>query len=395
VYLGNTDIELLQLAAWCKNLPSDMTKSIASRTFDSTRIKLLDQAGLLNVTENEKSVRLREGGWRLLDYLGSGYHKDSSYRSAYERRVESSWILLTFWRAGYNVFGSALVDLAPIRAYASSMAARRNAARGGDIWGGAVFWGLGRHGNTVSSCYYFTGNEKMLLGYRSEKILLDKAAAVLGTKSAMIFAGKGSKGSGYGRMAKVLRKTKAVKAPAAGEKFTLTDIYHNAMTPIHLLECSDEGALQLLIMAQDDYRKRLCNIVFRGYDTPPVGITSADGALHVSQTEIVPCLLAVDMDISRIGRVIRQTTSAGYTLIVIACLPKQEAALKILFGDDIAKYVIVQEKNIIEAFGVIRLYEPAPGPYLDCKGGIIDAANLPVRRKMGKQAHRKAEGSQE
>ena len=65
MYLGNADMELLLLAARCKNLPSDMSKSI----------------------------------------------------------------------------------------YVPSMAARRDAPRGGDIWGGAAFWGLGCHGNTaITAC---------------------------------------------------------------------------------------------------------------------------------------------------------------------------------------------------------------------------------------------------
>jgi len=148
-------------------------------------------------------------------------------------------------------------------------------------------------------------------------------------------------------------------------------------------------------MAQDDYRKRLCGIVFHGYGPPPVGVASADGALRVSQTEIAPCLLAVDMDICRIGRAVRQAANAGCPALTVACLPKQEAALKILFGVEKAKYLIINERHIKDAFGAIRLYEPAPGPYLDSKGGIIDAANLPVHRKMGKQAHRKTPQAQE
>jgi len=385
--LGYSDIELLRLAAWCKNLSSDMNDSIHSQVLNPSRIELLNQAGLLMVTENGKSLRLRENGWRLLEYLGFIYHKDSSYRSAYERRVEISRILLTFWRAGYSVFGSALRDMGASRVFIHSMAARRDGIQGGDIWGGAAFWGLGRFGNTIASCYYFTGHEKAPLNYRSEKAMLDKAAAYLGAKPAMILAGKGSSGSGYARMARALGNTKAAKAPGSGERLTYSDIYHSSQTPIHLLECSDEGALQLLIMAQEDYRKRLGGVVFHGAKPPPVGVTGADGALGVSDT--VPWLLAIDMDICRINRAIRQTVNAGYPMIVIACLSKQEAALKLLFGENAAKYVIITEKNITDAFGAVCLYEPAPGPYLDLEGGMIDAANLPVYRKVGKQAHRK------
>ena len=382
---GCSDIELFQLAAWCKNLPADIFKSIHSQIFNSVRIRLLDQAGLLMVTENKKSIRLRENGWRLLEYLGAGYHKDSSYRSEYERRVESAQILLTFWRAGYNVFGSHPSDMGAAQVFVLSMAARRGAARAGDIWGGAAFWGLGRTIDTVFSCYYVTGHEKALFHYRSEKALLDKAAAMLGTKAAMIFAGRGNKGSGYIRIAKALGNAKSAKLSCNGDKMGYADIYRNAQVSIHLLECSDEGALQLLIMTQEDYRRRLGDTVFHGHASPPVGITSADGLLRVSETEAIPWLLAIDMDICRIDRAIRQTAGAGYSMIVIACLAKQEAALKILFSDDIAKYVIINDKNLMDAFGVLRLYEPVSSPYMDSKGGMIDATNIPICGKTGKQ----------
>jgi len=218
MHLGNADMELLLLAAWCKNLPSDMSKSIASRVFDLSRIRLLDQAGLMMTSENKQCIRLRELGWDFLLYLGADFHKDIRYVSDYGRRLESSRILLTFWRAGYYVFGTSHRDMGASRVYVPSMAARRDAPRGGDIWGGAAFWGLGRHGNTVSSCYYVTGNEKMPLNYRSEKIMLDKAAAVLGTKAAMMFAGKGDNGSGYERMARTLGKNRGRKVPGKRRK---------------------------------------------------------------------------------------------------------------------------------------------------------------------------------
>ena len=385
--LGYSDIELLRLAAWCKNLPSDISKSIHSQILNPARIKLLDAAGLVNTSENGDCIRLRELGWDFIRHLGFEYHKDSRYVSDYGRRLESARILLTFWRAGYNVFGSTLRDMGAPRVFIHSMAARRDSVQGGNIWGGAAFWGLGRLGNTAASCYYFTGHEKALLNYRSEKTMLDKAASFLGAKPAMIFAGKGDSGAGYVRMARVLGNTKAAKVTGSGEKLTYSDIYRGSQIPIHLLECSDEGALQLLIMSLEDYRKRLGGVIFSGVNPPPVGVGGADGSLGVSDT--MPWLLAIDMDICRIGRAIRQTAAAGYPMIVIACLSKQEAALKLLFGENAAKYVIITEKNITDAFGAVCLYEPAPGPYLDSKGGMIDAAALPVHRKMGKQAHRK------
>ncbi len=158
MYFGNADIEMLKLAAWCKNLPVDMERNIPSRVLEPARVRLLDAAGLLKQSDNRQCIRLRALGWDFLHHLGLEYHKDRDYRSAYQRRLESARILLTFWRAGYDVFRASIGDMKVPRVYLPSMAARRGGAPGGDIWGGAWFWGLGRLGNTVASCYHVDGH---------------------------------------------------------------------------------------------------------------------------------------------------------------------------------------------------------------------------------------------
>lgn len=373
MYLGNSDMELLRLAAWCKNLPSDMAGSFHTRVLDPASIWLLDQAGLAMVTKNGRSIRLREKGWRFLQHLGVGYHKDNSYRSGYGRRIEGARILLTFWRAGYEVFASTLGDLEGQRAFALSMAARRDAARGGDIWGGAGFWGLGRIRDTIAACYHVTGHENTALSYRSEKAMLDKAAAILRTSGAMIFAG-----SGYEKLARAIGNTTPAGTSGKSGRRTFAEIYRNAATPVYLLECSDTGALQLRIMAQEDYRKRLADVVLQYYSPPPVGVTAADGLLWMRDEESLPWLLAVDMDVCRIDRTYRQAVGAGYKGIVLVCLPPQEKPLHMIYGDKRMKFVVITREDLLGAFGTLRLHEPPLGPYLDEKGGMIDAAHLPV-----------------
>lgn len=372
MYLGNSDMELLLLAAWCKNLPADMADNFHGQVFNPTRVEQLDNAGLLMVTKNGKCIRLREKGWRLLRYLGVGYHKDKKYRSDYERRLEIARILLTFRRAGYDVFGAILGDLGASQVFVPSMVARRDAVRGGDIWGGAGFWGLGRIRNTIAACYHVTGHEKAALNYRNEKAMLDKAATIHGTEEAMIFAG-----SGYERLVRAIGNTVITKASDKGEQRTFSEIYRNATTPIHLLECSDNGAWQLLITAQENYKKRLAEVVFLNLEAPPVGVTGADALMRAPEASY-PLLISIDMDMSRIDRAYRQTITAGYPELVIACLESQKPALLQLYGDKRTKIVSITNKNLHNAFGTLLLFEPPEGVFIDRNGGMVDAAALPV-----------------
>lgn len=252
-----------------------------------------------------------------------------------------------------------------------SAAARRNAAPGGDIWGGAVFWGLARLRNAVVSCYYVNGHEDMAVLFRNEKDMLGKAAVMLDAQGAMLYAG-----FDYERLARTLRNNTEVESK--GMRRTFAEIYRAAATPLYLMECSDAGALQLLIMSQEDYRCKLGEAMFRTSASPPVGVTDADGLLIAAGNVSIPWILAIDMDVVRIGRACRQTTAAGYDGPLIICLPKQEKALTLLYGGGRAKIAVVTEENLLNAFGALRLYEPAPGTYRDAKGGMIDAAHLPV-----------------
>ena len=382
MYFSSSDIELLRLAGWCKNLPSEMAQRFHSQVFNSADILLLDQLKLLNTTKNGKSIRLREKGWRFLRYLGMDYHKDAAYMSGYDRRLEIAWILLTFWRAGFDVFESSVRNLKTPQGFIQSAAARRNASPGGDIWGGAVFWGLARLRNTIISCYHAGGHEDMKIHFRNEKDMLDKAAIMLETEAAMLYAGES-----YEQLARLLRNNS--ESEGKGGRKSFSEIYKMGASPIYLLECGDTGALQLMILSQENYRKRLAGVILGipihpeqlsasdRFAPPPIGVGDADGTL-LAQGSSIPWLLAVDMDVVRIGRACRQSIAAGYETLIIICLPAQVKALKLLYGDNNVKIVVVTEENLLEAFGALRLYEPDPGPYHNMEGGMIDAAHLPV-----------------
>lgn len=378
MYFGNSDIELLRLAAWCKNLPANLSDMLysqepASQVFDAMSVKFLIQLGLINVTRTQPSIRLREKGWRFLRYLGYQYHKDTKYRYN-ERRVEAARILLTFWRAGFQVFASSLDDLGKSQVYLSSMAARRDTAS--DVWGGAVFWGLARLRNNAIACYYVEDGRELRMNYRGERFTLDKAALRFSMRESMLLAG-----SSYVKLARAVRNNGASNPPDKETELTLPQIRQTASHPLYLLECGTTGALQLLIMSIEGYRKKLAAAMFRTQDManrvtpPPPGVTDADGMVG----GVGPWIVAFDMDIRRIDRACRQTLNAGFDKLTILCLnARAEAALKLLYGTEHTNILVVPEDRLVSAFGVLRPYAPAPDVYVDERGGIIDAAHLPV-----------------
>jgi hypothetical protein len=93
---------------------------------------------------------------------------------------------------------------------------------------------------------------------------------------------------------------------------------------------------------------------------------------------ICPWLIAVDMDIVRIDRALRQALAAGYSSLFVLCFDSQTAALRQLYDANHVTLVIVPEECVINVFGALPLYKPSSGVYTDRKGMMLDAAHLPV-----------------
>jgi hypothetical protein len=384
LFFGHSDIEFLRLAAWCKNLPPDISDMFASQAskygkpvfqvFDPMSIEFLVRLGLVNVTQDGKSIRLRDKGSRLLRYLGYRYHRDSKYRSDFgDRRVEIARILLTFWRAGFQVYAGALEDLGNVQVFLSSMAARQDKVA--NVWGGSVFQGLARIGQTVCACYC-PGNEKeMRLNHRNERFVMGKAALRFSLREAMIFAGPD-----YVRLARAFRNNGKLKPADKEADLTLPQIRGMANHPVYLLPFGDAGAMQLRIMCERNYWERLSSAYFRSRNleahisAAPLGVTGADGMVAGAG----PWLVAVDMDICRIDRALRQASAAGYGKLTLLCLKNQRRALRLLYSEEKAPILYLPDDCLINAFGELPLYAPPPSVYTSRKGVTVDASHLPV-----------------
>lgn len=86
--LDTTDIELLRLIGWCKNIPADIYKRFRVRVLHPQVVSRMENLGLVGITDNRSCIRLRPKGGRLLRYLGFDFHEDAGYRTDYKRRHE-------------------------------------------------------------------------------------------------------------------------------------------------------------------------------------------------------------------------------------------------------------------------------------------------------------------
>ena len=122
MFLSNTEILILRLCAWCKDLP------LESPFLPEYEVSALFLAGLLRTSKNHKSIRVTEAGNRLLSGIGFNYEQDAQFRGTsplINKRLNTSNLMLFFFGGKTDVFCSSVPDRNSPLSFLPSFALRR------------------------------------------------------------------------------------------------------------------------------------------------------------------------------------------------------------------------------------------------------------------------------
>ena len=117
------EIDVLRLAAWCKDLPAAGTDILPGET-----IRLLLALGLLRQSRCGLSYRPTPAGYSLLREAGFAYAADKQYRGAgpaLARRLGTASVVSFLWRYGADVFRVSPGAEPGVPAFLPSFALRR------------------------------------------------------------------------------------------------------------------------------------------------------------------------------------------------------------------------------------------------------------------------------
>ena len=118
---------------------------------------------------------------------------------------------------------------------------------------------------------------------------------------------------------------------ARNDSVTYREAYEKTSLPVHLLECSDAGAFQLRVMALEDYRPKITELLLgKGHLPPDLNIPDSDSLLSDGKTRL-PFVAAMDMDLKRIDRAYRAARETGYPKLALGALEPQAKALQLLY----------------------------------------------------------------
>ena len=370
------EIELLRLAGWFKGLPSGLSGRFDSTIFSPAGIAALENLGLLYLSPGRGQYRLTPQGWAFLGEMGFPYPQDAKYVSdpaKTRRREQAAKVMLTFHRAGFDVFRDRLEDLGQPGVFLSTEAIQRSLRRQNTkVWNGLRMCGAARMGD-CGYLVHFTDEYGMY--FVNEMTRFRQATAGCAQAVSVYAADRYTDAAWW-----------LVHEPPAGETKHKSDwtsfcaAARMTRMPLHLLECGDAGAVQLLVMGTPDYREKIARLVLAdAYRPPQSGLPDTDATL-----EGIPLAVAMDMDVKRLQRACQAAFGLELPRLSIVAFPEQLGTLVELFGAvGQIEFYQVEKEQVAEALG-LRLHDPGRGPYQGKEGGYVYTSQIPPRKKTGR-----------
>lgn len=360
------DIDLLRLLRWCQYAnPSDLLPF-----YDNADLSNLISTGLLKIHRGSGALLLTGKGHDLLqdifgDKLPGAYQ---TYRAgAIQRRLHLARLMLLFYRAGAMTF---LTQIEELCVSASFFLPSMMRGRGRNPWGNTRVAAIASLPGTLCAVHYVQpGIGKLLLA--DELAAFTNNTSTLGEKRrTLIFAGES--------YPDILSELEADMSDTGSRLISYGEAYRRSPLPVHLLSCDETGVLQLRIMSQPDYRRRLTQTILKGRYRPPLEGTDCDALFDGA-----PFLLTVDMNLQRIDNACNQQRACGGMKPVVAALEGQaETVLNARYRDrGLARVFTVTDAALREFLG--SLPNPAEQLFLSPKGDVIHAPLIQARRKTG------------
>lgn len=369
----SAEIDVLRLAAWCKDLPAGRTEIFPQET-----VELLCAMGLLRQSRCGLSYRTTPKGYEVLQKGGFDYTPDKQYRgkgAVLARRLETAEITGFFWRCGADVFLSAPHAEKEGLAFLPSFALRRKTYA--NVLGGTRLAGFLYTEKATFVPYYIALQSEGVYAnvehrtFRAESLLCGRSPVVLYT--------------GAGTLEQLIRTVTAERCKKAR---STTDSYLAALDkfgcPAAILPMDESGMRQLRILSVPEYKEKLLRQILGKDFLPPV-LKQSDGRRRKANDHF---LIGIDCNIARFREAIAQTDTKPHIII----LSSQASALQTyLTGQNAVLHPI--EVEVAE--DILGIPHELPvlniSPFRTGKGEYINGAPFREDKAPGRKSGRRME----
>ncbi|MCL2083538.1 MAG: hypothetical protein FWH04_09960 [Oscillospiraceae bacterium] len=384
--LERHNVELLKLIALCKNFPAEFQYP-ESHIFSGGNVERLQKEKLVYETKDKRHCCVTPLGYDLLNHIGINIQPDRSHVSReriVSRREQSGQVMATLMMAGVDVFADDVSQLLNPRSYMTASYIRKiQRSKGQNVSGNARFTGL--MGNSV---FFYVSDPEARLYHKNE------------INTAEIILAQSGRNTPVGRIPCVIDPCviymgtdyhalcASVTGPA-GKKAAYRTAYDKFTQPLHLCPCNPDGAFQMRIMLQPNYRKRLNNLIFgeNGLAPPRSGYEASDGMMNNE-----PVILGIDMNLRRISKLISKAREHSTSTHIFVRDCQGEAIRGLYPENDICLYRI-EDEEIMRLFSFPEFLDE-PGcnePYITKEGGYISDETVRICREARRAGYKKSQ----
>lgn len=362
------DIRALQLLYWCQYAAREDLQRIATET------ELINLENVVHFMKHHE----KSGGMVLtaqgLAFMGKVFPqlavpKQSYHPWAIQRRLRVAQIAATFYRAGLSPFETELPEQNGL------LLTSVTRGKGCNPWANTRVAAIAHMNELLCAVHYVCpGIGKVLLN--DEVRVLNNAASQMGdVQRALLFAG-----ASYADILAELNAESDGKDKAA---VSYADVYRHTALPVYLVSCNDTGALQLRIMSEPDYRRRLTKLCLRRYCVP------SDTPEFDAVYEGVPLVMAVDMDLRRVNKAVETARELGHPRLNVIILKEQNEAFARRYPGYHLRMLTPTRDTLVRFLGGRLLYETPSTAYLTEDGEPIHVREFSFSQQ---KAHRLSKG---
>ena len=371
--LSQGEIDLLRLLRWCSFISEDDLLSL----FGKSPVENLCLLHLITCNKKAVAYSLTNRGQSFLDnhFEAIAPCVPRTYREGYiTRRIHTSKIALTAYRAGLAVFNT---DASVLTHESSFYLIAQSRIKGFNPWGSTRIAALLRMSGMLYGVHYiFPGVGGIALADELN-LFNNNTSHIKNVRRGLLFVGQ--------TYEEVLSALSPGREDTGQRLASYAEAYQRVSLPIHLLSCDDTGALQLRIMAQQEYRKRLTMAALKNHYKPPPGERPEWDAIFQG----APFVMGADMNLRRIDAAIQSAKNAGMRQVAVAALKEQaQAVLSRRYRDTGIARVFSLSSDALSSLGDMTLYKPSRRQFETSEGDVIDAPLIQADRKSGKQGRK-------
>ncbi len=370
------DYEVLRLCGFCRYLPIGLVRRFNSQCFKAVVMYTLMNNGYIKMQSDESSYKLTSVGRGILADMGYEYSQDKRMdisRKTYSRKLNNALWNVLLHLAGIDIFAEKTSELAGTNVgYVSSLMLRSdNNVR---VLAGTRFLGILKAHDTVYIPYFIEGEDDWLVPKHELEIYRSQVSVLKTVKDIKVII----TGSHLEELWRYLHPLDKSTIEGRGMK-RIDEALEELASDYMLIPTNDSGVMQMRVMSIRGYRERIAKAI--GCSTERVyNLSDCDGF-----KENIPYIIAVDFNVNRIMRALRQIRIYNENVRpIICCLPFQQKTILRMLREYKAQNCLVLAldenklfNNIFKEY-IIETIEQTP--YITEGGAYINANPRKIKK---------------